>query len=134
MLQRHSCIHTGKKPYPCDHVDPETGIACPMEFNYPSQLKKHKNTHEKKNKFFCGFPGCGLSFQIEKELKQHLATNHGLNQKPKCTICSKQPNDLKAHMRTHEITLNPEKVLVCTIGDVPCGRTFNTVSIFIINQ
>lgn len=119
QLQRHMCVHTGGKPYPCNYVDPDTSTLCTAEFDYPSQLKRHKETHkEKEKKFYCGEKDCTKMFTTERQLKTHLQKDHAI---PKsCPECGKKftdPSKLKAHMATHEY-----QEFACTFGSPICGR------------
>merc|ERR1712137_46883 len=121
QLQRHMCVHTGRKPYPCNFVDPETSTICTAEFDYPSQLKRHKDTHKEKEKnFFCGEPNCGKMFATRKQLTPHMERSHANSNWQQCTECEKKfkdPSKLKAHMATHEYN-----EYACTYGNPICGR------------
>ena len=108
QLQRHSCIHTGRKPYPCDYIDPVTSAQCTFEFDYPSQIKRHKETHDitlRESKFLCGEKGCGATFLTSSQLKSHMQSEHLPSRSFECKECGKAFKDassLKRHEETHE--------------------------------
>ncbi|XP_045132152.1 transcription factor IIIA-like isoform X2 [Portunus trituberculatus] len=94
QLFKHTAIHSGIKPFPCDHP------GCEMRFMSLSAMKCHKLTHEK-NRYTCPEESCQQKFDTYKELQQHIPAVH-----PKvCDICGKtfrQLRSLKRHRLTHE--------------------------------
>ena len=122
-MQRHFCVHTGRKPYPCDYIDPETLIPCPLEFNYPGRLKTHKATHNRE--YFCGFPNCSKSFATIVELKLHKDENHA-EDKFNCPICGMEVKHLKEHLSTHNVN---RTIYNCEFPG--CSKSFTRVCLFI---
>ncbi|XP_063063868.1 zinc finger protein 436-like [Engraulis encrasicolus] len=66
-LQRHTFIHTGKKPFTC--------AVCDRYFNQESHLKSHMRLHTGERPFKC--QQCDRSFNHNVSLKSHLQRYHG---------------------------------------------------------
>ncbi|KAF7331344.1 C2h2 conidiation transcription factor [Mycena kentingensis (nom. inval.)] len=50
---------------------------CGKQFNRPSSLKIHENTHTGATPYRCPHPGCGRAFNVSSNMRRHLR-NHGL--------------------------------------------------------
>ncbi|KAJ0177300.1 hypothetical protein K1T71_007309 [Dendrolimus kikuchii] len=89
-LVMHMRTHTGEKPYKC----PE----CPATFVNPSNLNKHKLTHQEKQ-FKCQL--CEKAFRTNTALREHHQATH-MNIKHTCNYCGRD-FCYKSDLRKHEI-------------------------------
>ena len=67
-LEKHIRVHTGEKPFKCDHSD------CPQRFSDQSTLIRHKRTHNNDRPFSCTI--CERKFSQSNSLKLHCKSLH----------------------------------------------------------
>ncbi len=96
---------TAKKKYQCEK--------CNRSFIYPSDFKRHEETHSGKKIFKCTHQGCNDYFIYRPDFKKHEETHSG-KKIFKCTHqgCNDyfiKPNHLKKHALTH----NNKKLFKC---------------------
>ncbi|XP_049883431.1 zinc finger protein with KRAB and SCAN domains 1-like [Pectinophora gossypiella] len=90
-------IHGVTAEYPCPY--------CEKTFPYSAPRSKHvRSVHLNIRNHKC--TECNMAFFKRRALYGHMATKHGIGEKPnKCPICSKsffRTNTLKFHMKRHE--------------------------------
>ncbi|KAJ8303634.1 hypothetical protein KUTeg_020030 [Tegillarca granosa] len=103
----------GKGPFRCD--------VCEKIFPKWKQYQRHQKSHDEDKPFRCTH--CSASFNMEENLKLHLATHVGPDGEPVCPECGKKFSriaSLKAHIMLHE----KEENLMCT----ECGDEFSLQS------
>lgn len=103
-LRKHVLtVHEGKKPFPCDHVDPETEEPCKKAFDTAEKLRNHQRAMHDASRFSCticitqyagdedvlmnmgeDFPA--FSFATYSERQAHMAEVHP----PTCPQCSEK--------------------------------------------
>ncbi|XP_061162375.1 zinc finger protein 236-like [Saccostrea echinata] len=103
----------GKGPFKCE--------TCDKSFPKWPQYQRHMKAHEEDKPFRC--PHCAMSFNVNDNLKLHVATHVPANGEPTCPECGKKFSriaSLKAHIMLHE----KEENLMCT----ECGDEFSLQS------
>ncbi|XP_051141543.1 transcription factor IIIA-like [Andrographis paniculata] len=109
-------------PKECACAEP----GCGKVFKYPSQLRKHEDSHVKLDSVeaFCVEPGCLKYFSNDKCLREHIRSFHRYII---CETCGKKQlkKNIKRHIRTHEGGVSPLKVECNYEG---CSLTFSTAS------
>lgn len=138
--------HLGQYPFPCTHVDEETGEQCTKAFNTSSGLRQHvdrnhDDTHKDVRMFHCNAcptPGTELethdtergpvtiakvplAFATYQELSAHNKEHHH----PTCTICKRKfssQGNLKVHI--DYVHGDPEKLPKFHCTEPHCDRVF----------
>nr|XP_022339060.1 zinc finger protein 236-like [Crassostrea virginica] len=103
----------GKGPFKCE--------TCEKVFPKWPQYQRHMKAHDEDKPFRC--PHCSMSFNVEDNLKLHVATHVSADGDPTCPECGKKFSriaSLKAHIMLHE----KEENLMCT----ECGDEFSLQS------
>ncbi|XP_071250158.1 zinc finger protein 709-like isoform X1 [Salvelinus alpinus] len=119
-LKRHDLIHTGERPFKCNHKN------CDKAFRSRAELKIHMRYHTGERPFKCNV--CGKGFVQANFLTTHYRTHTG--EKPySCSLCDKRFNyhdSLKRHMSTH----SNEKPYKC----LDCGKAFERKTLLNVHQ
>ncbi|XP_055790431.1 zinc finger protein 14-like isoform X2 [Salvelinus fontinalis] len=119
-LKRHDLIHTGERPFKCNHKN------CDKAFRSRAELKIHMRYHTGERPFKCKV--CGKGFVQANFLTTHYRTHTG--EKPySCSLCDKRFNyhdSLKRHMSTH----SNEKPYKC----LDCGKAFERKTLLNVHQ
>ena len=68
LLVRHRLIHTGEKPFICEHA------SCGKRFRSKSNLQQHQTTHKDERPYGC--PTCHQRFKRKSTLNKHLKSIH----------------------------------------------------------
>lgn len=90
-LNSHILVHSvGEKRFKCE--------ICSKEFNFSSDLLRHKRIHENNKPFKCPVEDCGKSFVQSYALKLHLDVHNRV--KFGCDKCGAQYS-VKTSLKTH---------------------------------
>ena len=92
-LWRHEMIHSGNKPYDCEH--------CPKTFVEKQHLTYHVRIHTGEKPYSCRT--CRKAFTQYGTLRKHLRI-HNKNKPNKCKFCDKafyERRQLTNHLLTH---------------------------------
>lgn len=117
-------IHLKQKPFPCQHINPNTGEKCSQAFETAAHLRSHENRVHSDSRFTCA--ECmdeDLSFSSYAELQAHIRSVHP----PECPHCSLQcltSRELRRHLEiAHgDVSLEERRQFPCTVPG--CGRSF----------
>ena len=77
---------------------------CDKDYNRPSLLEQHQNSHINQKPYLCEEPGCGKKFIRPCHLRVHKWTHSQIKPKP-CTLCEKRfvtNQQLSRHLSSHE--------------------------------
>jgi len=125
-LRRHILsVHEQKKPFPCEHVDPQSGETCSAAFDTPDKLKSHQRARHDSTKYCCTI--CiashpaedalmmyeesdlqAYTFSSYSELKAHTADAHP----PTCQFCATSfttNKELTRHLEIDHGLVDPTK-------------------------
>ncbi|XP_055541565.1 uncharacterized protein LOC129727605 [Wyeomyia smithii] len=124
-LNRHSGVHSGERPFECDH--------CGVAFTYYRNLRRHYLLHSEERQHKCEI--CGKSYVTAMSLRYHSRIHTGTRDFPgpnpdaaeklhPCTQCDKifkTSYNLRRHFSSHKGDLAYE----CNI----CNKTFVTATL-----
>ena len=128
-LKRHILsVHEQRKPFPCDHIDSESGDTCSSAFDTADKLKSHERAVHDSTKFCCticiaSHAGDALmtlqeedeaqafTFSSYSELQAHIADVHP----PTCQFCSMPfatNKELTRHLEINHAVVDPSRQTV----------------------
>ncbi|KAJ5179191.1 hypothetical protein N7492_002401 [Penicillium capsulatum] len=141
-LQKHiTTVHLNEKPFPCPHIDSNTGKKCPMAFDTAGHLRAHESRVHTEKRFSCAectqnsqeqendmqtTGSCveqSFTFPTYALLQEHVRTVHP----PKCPNCPmvcSTSRELRRHLEVAhgDVSLEERKVFTCT--EPGCERSF----------
>lgn len=141
-LQKHiATVHLKEKPFPCLHVDPDTGHKCQMGFDTAGHLRAHESRVHTEKRFSCAecsqrlqeessnmdaagnSPDHSVTFPTYALLQEHIRTVHP-PKCPNCPIVCATSRELRRHLEVAhgDVSLEERKLFPCTVEG--CGRSF----------
>lgn len=135
-LQKHiMTTHLKQKPFPCPHVDPNTGEKCPMAFDTAGHLRAHESRIHTEKRFTCAecsqstqqgadtSTNMAVTFPTYALLQAHIRTAHP-PQCPHCSISCSTQRELRRHLEVAHgnVSLEERRVFPCTVPG--CDRSF----------
>lgn len=123
-LRKHILVeHEHKKPFPCDFVDPSTGVTCSHASESASKLESHKRAKHDSSKYSCSICASqkngqdvlmtndgheSFSFANFSELQAHIADQHPIRC-PRCSMPCLSNKELKRHLELDHAILDEAK-------------------------
>ncbi|KAL4898246.1 hypothetical protein BDV59DRAFT_166499 [Aspergillus ambiguus] len=135
-LQKHiTAAHLKQKPFPCTHVDPNTGEKCPMAFDSAGHLRAHESRIHTEKRFTCAecshvaqnsgeaLANGAVTFPTYALLQAHIRTAHP-PQCPHCSVSCSTQRELRRHLEVAHgnVSLEERKLFPCTVPG--CDRSF----------
>lgn len=132
-LQSHiAAAHLDQKPWPCTHIDEETGLQCTRAYNTESKLRSHVDkTHSGEARFVCSLCAGDLDQEDAEESEARFATQAALREHmqqvhpPRCDECNitfESQGELAGHVDRLHNELSTKAVFHCE--EPGCGKSF----------